>query len=443
MSTRPSTSINGWSKRANEHAMIKPRLMRWLIRIPLCGSTRKDSNASDTIWRGNLRCCAADAPTASATASCGRLERFEEHSRDESGLSPRLALYGRLGRRRRITGSVASMTVEAEHDVSLARGLSEDDASGFQGQFKLLHDAVSSFIQGKPEMIDLALTCLLSSGHLLVEDVPGVGKTSLARALAAATGAQWRRIQCTPDLLPSDVTGVSVYHQNTATFVFQPGPVFSNIVLADELNRASPRTQSALLEVMQERTVTVDGEPLQVPDPFLVIATQNPIGMEGTYALPEAQIDRFLIKTSVGYPSGDAEIRVLAAHHDGATVADVAPVTTAEDVRELITLGEAVHVEPVVFDYIVRLVGATRDMADLRLGASPRASLGLLRTARVHAASRGRNYVTPSDVQAMARPVLEHRLRLAPAYEAAGGTPERVVQELIENTPAPQGEIAT
>src|SRR3954468_15714608 len=209
--------------------------------------------------------------------------------------------------------------------------LDETAARAFQASVRRITDAVNGFMQGKAEVVDLAMVCLLAEGHLLLEDVPGVGKTSLARCLAGALGAPWQRIQFTPDLLPSDVTGVSVFHQDSNTFVFHPGPVFANVVLADEINRASPRTQSALLEVMEERTVTVDGRPHPVPRPFMVIATQNPIEMDGTYPLPEAQIDRFLMKTTVGYPDHDAEVRVLAAEHAGSGIGDVPQVSSADE----------------------------------------------------------------------------------------------------------------
>jgi MoxR-like ATPase len=320
------------------------------------------------------------------------------------------------------------------------RPLSDTDARAFQSTVARIADAVNGFLQGKGEVVSLALTCLLAEGHLLLEDVPGVGKTSLARSLAAALGTPWQRIQFTPDLLPGDVTGVSVFHQDSSTFVFHPGPVFSNVVLADEVNRAAPRTQSALLEVMEEQQVTIDGHPHPVPRPFLVIATQNPVEMDGTYPLPEAQLDRFLVKTDVGYPDHRAEVRVLSHAHSGAQVDDVPQVSNAEEVAALVVAARSVHVAEPVFDYIAALVGHTRTMPQLRLGSSPRGGLGLLRTARVRAALDGRNFVLPSDVQALAVPVLGHRMLASPTFEASGGTTDEAVAVAVSAVPAPPSE---
>ena len=270
-------------------------------------------------------------------------------------------------------------------------------------------------------MVDLALVCLLAEGHLLLEDVPGVGKTSLARSLAGALGTPWQRIQFTPDLLPGDVTGVSVFHQDASEFVFHPGPVFANVVLADEINRASPRTQSALLEVMEERQVTVDGRPYRVPRPFLVMATQNPIEMDGTYPLPEAQLDRFLVKTRVGYPDHQAEVRVLVGEHSGAGVDDVRQVSEPDEIERLVRAARSIHVAPAVFDYMVRLASHTRQMPQLRLGASPRGALGTAaHESRLRGASRT-SFVVPGDVQTLAEPVLAHRILMSPSFEASGG----------------------
>jgi MoxR-like ATPase len=318
--------------------------------------------------------------------------------------------------------------------------LSEQGAAEFQKSAGRIASAVNGFIQGKAEVVDLALVCLLAEGHLLLEDVPGVGKTSLARSLAGALGTPWQRIQFTPDLLPGDVTGVSVFHQDASEFVFHPGPVFANVVLADEVNRASPRTQSALLEVMEERQVTVDGRPYPVPRPFLVIATQNPIEMDGTYPLPEAQLDRFLVKSNVGYPDHEAEVRVLVGEHSGAGVDDVGQVSTPEEVGALVRAARTAHVAPAVFDYMVRLVGHTREMSELRLGASPRGALGLLRTSRVYAALQGRPYVVPGDVQTLAEPVLTHRVLPSPSFEASGGSVAEAIAEAIATVPAPPTE---
>jgi MoxR-like ATPase len=314
------------------------------------------------------------------------------------------------------------------------------DAAGarqFQAGVRRITDAVNGFMQGKAEVVDLAMICLLSEGHLLLEDVPGVGKTSLARSIASALGTPWQRIQFTPDLLPSDVTGVSVFHSDTNRFVFHPGPIFSNVVLADEVNRASPRTQSALLEVMEERQVTVDGRAHPVPRPFLVIATQNPVEMDGTYPLPEAQLDRFLIKSDVGYPDLDAEIRVLKASHHGHGLDDVPQVSSTAEVARLVQQAGSVHVSEEVFGYIAALTAYTRTMPELRLGSSPRGALGLLRTIRVRAALEGRTYVTPGDVQALAIPVLSHRLLPSAAFEASGGTTNDAVRKAIVSVPAP------
>jgi len=315
--------------------------------------------------------------------------------------------------------------------------LDERQALEFAASAQRIADAVNGFLQGKAEVVRLALTCLLAEGHLLLEDVPGVGKTSLARSLAAALGTPWQRIQFTPDLLPGDVTGVSVFHQDTSSFVFHPGPVFSNVVLADEINRAAPRTQSALLEVMEERQVTVDGRPYAVPRPFLVIATQNPVEMDGTYPLPEAQLDRFLVKTDVGYPDLAAEVRVLESAHHGSPVDDVPQVSDADEVARLIKLARSVHVAPAIFDYIGRLVAHTRSMTQLRLGSSPRGALGLLRTARVRAALDGRNFVVPGDVQALSGPVLGHRMLVSSAFEASGGSAVDAVAEAVRAVAAP------
>ncbi|MCU1621246.1 MAG: ATPase [Frankiales bacterium] len=319
--------------------------------------------------------------------------------------------------------------------------LDEAGARAFQAEVRRITDAVNGFMQGKAEVVDLAMVCLLAEGHLLLEDVPGVGKTSLARSLAAALGAPWQRIQFTPDLLPSDVTGVSVFHSDSNSFVFHPGPVFANVVLADEINRASPRTQSALLEVMEERQVTVDGKAFPAPRPFMVMATQNPVEMDGTYPLPEAQLDRFLLKTTVGYPNLEAEVRVLRAHHQGDGIGQVPQVTTAEDVRALVTLASRVHVSDAVLSYIAELVQSTRSMPQLRLGASPRGALGLLKTTRVRAALEGRPYVVPGDVQVLAEPVLGHRLLLASAFEASGGTAVDAVREVVAAVSAPPGAL--
>jgi MoxR-like ATPase len=297
--------------------------------------------------------------------------------------------------------------------MSAEAPLSPEEATRFAANAEAIIDNVAGFIQGKREVISLAVTCLLAEGHLLLEDVPGVGKTSLARSISATLGMSWHRIQFTPDLLPSDVTGVSIFHQGSGAFEFHPGPVFAHVVLADEINRASPRTQSALLEVMEERTVTVDGVTHQVPKPFLVLATQNPIEMDGTFPLPEAQLDRFLMSVSIGYPDLESEVQILANNHRGLSIDELTPVGSADDVRRMVALARSVHVDHSVMEYVVRLVSATRTTPGVRLGASPRGSVGLLRAAQVSAAMAGRTYVSPADVQRLAVPVLAHRLVLA------------------------------
>jgi len=301
-----------------------------------------------------------------------------------------------------------------------------------------LHDSIGRAILGKPGVVRLAIACLLAEGHLLIEDVPGVGKTSLARALAASLGLTWRRIQFTPDLLPSDVTGVTIYNQGAAQFDFHEGPVFANLVLADEINRASPKTQSALLEVMEERRVTVDGVPHAVPRPFLVVATQNPVEMDGTYPLPEAQLDRFLMRVEIGYPEHEAELGILRTQGRRSVVEDLRPVLSATDVAAMVAAATDVYVAAPVEDYLVRVVAATRSATGVRLGASPRATLALLRATRAWALTAGRGFVTPTDVQDLAAPVLAHRLLLTADAELAGRTDAQVVQDVVRATPAPQ-----
>jgi MoxR-like ATPase len=298
--------------------------------------------------------------------------------------------------------------------------------------------AVESVIEGKAGAIRLALTVLLAEGHVLIEDVPGVGKTMLAKALARSTDGSVRRIQFTPDLLPSDITGVSAYNQERREFEFKPGPVFANIVVGDEINRASPKTQSALLECMEERQVTVDGTTYSLAPPFMVIATQNPIEMEGTYPLPEAQRDRFTARISMGYPSAEAELAMLDRHGSSSPLADLQPVARAEDIRELTDAVRQVHVADTLKQYVISLVAATRSTPELRLGASPRATLHLLRASRAWAALAGRDFVIPDDVQALALPVLAHRLLPSAEALVARRLPEDVLAGIIEQVPLPQ-----
>jgi MoxR-like ATPase len=297
--------------------------------------------------------------------------------------------------------------------------------------------AVETVISGKPAAIRLALTVLLAEGHVLIEDVPGVGKTQLAKALARSIDCSVRRVQFTPDLLPSDITGVSAYNQEIREFEFKPGPIFANLVLGDEINRASPKTQSALLECMEERQVTVDGTTYPLELPFMVIATQNPVEMEGTYPLPEAQRDRFTARISIGYPDAGAELAMLNSHGSASPLDDLKPVAHASDIRALIGAVHGVHVAAQIRQYVIDLVSATRHAQELRLGASPRAALHLFRASKAWAALDGRDFVIPDDVQALAVPVLAHRL--LPSAEAQHGRqlPEQVLARIVERLPLP------
>jgi MoxR-like ATPase len=298
---------------------------------------------------------------------------------------------------------------------------------------------IGRVVQGKDDVVRLALVVLLAEGHLLIEDVPGVGKTTLAKALAASVDATVRRIQFTPDLLPSDVTGVAVYDQETRAFEFKPGAVFANIVVADEINRASPKTQSALLECMEERQVTVDGVSYELARPFMVMATQNPLEMEGTYPLPEAQRDRFTARVSMGYPGREAELAMLDEQSTTDPLATLSPVADAATVRDLVRAVGGLYVSEAVRRYVVALVEASRRSPHLRLGASPRAGLQLLRAARASAALSGRDHVLPDDVQALAGPVLAHRLLLTTDAALGRRTAEQVVAELLSTVPVPRG----
>jgi MoxR-like ATPase len=298
---------------------------------------------------------------------------------------------------------------------------------------------IAKVVEGKPDVVRLTLVVLLAEGHLLIEDVPGVGKTTLAKALAGSIDATVRRIQFTPDLLPSDVTGVSVYDQESREFEFKPGAVFANLVLADEINRASPKTQAALLECMEERQVTVDGVSYELARPFLVMATQNPVEMEGTYPLPEAQRDRFTARVSMGYPDRDAELAMLDERATSDPLATLAPVADAATVRSLVEAVGRLHVAEAVRRYVVGLVEASRRSPDLRLGASPRAGLQLLKSARAAAALAGRDHVLPDDVQSLAVPVLAHRLLLTPDAALSRRTAEQVVTDLLATVPVPRG----
>jgi len=307
----------------------------------------------------------------------------------------------------------------------------------FGKRFDAIVDNIERVIQGKRGTIELITICLLSGGHALVEDVPGVGKTLLAKSLARSIDCSFQRVQFTPDLLPSDVTGVSVWHRESSSFEFRPGPVFANIVLGDEINRASPKTQAALLEAMEEQQVTVDGVTRELGTPFMVVATQNPIEHEGTYPLPEAQLDRFLMRLPMGYPSRDKELEMLDAHADHSTFEELTPVVNAQDVVEMAATARAIHVAPVVRSYLVDLADASRNDPELLLGASPRATLFLQRAARTHAAANGRDYASPDDVKAIMQPVLNHRFILLPEAQMRGTSVDAVIAGIAAGVPVP------
>ena len=313
----------------------------------------------------------------------------------------------------------------------------QDDLAWFSEQFQTVSDIIERVIQGKRDVIELIVMALLSEGHVLVEDVPGVGKTLLAKSLSRSIHCEFQRIQFTPDLLPSDVTGVSVWDRERGAFVFRAGPIFANIVLGDEINRASPKTQSALLEAMEERQVTVDGTTRILDLPFMVMATQNPIEHEGTYPLPEAQLDRFMMRLVMGYPSRSKELEMLEAHGRTSTFADLEAVVSADDIVRMIDIARRIHVSDPIKEYLVDTVEATRDDPDLLLGASPRATLFLQRAARSRAAVAGRHFVTPDDVKAMLKPVLTHRLILRPEAQMRGTVVEEIVDGIAQGVPVP------
>ncbi|MEO6532405.1 MAG: MoxR family ATPase [Pseudolysinimonas sp.] len=320
--------------------------------------------------------------------------------------------------------------------------MTPEQASAFQETFGRLVANVEQVLLGKTFVVRLGFVALFSEGHLLLEDFPGTGKTSLARAIGQSVSGTSNRIQFTPDLLPGDITGVSVYDQRSGEFDFHSGPVFANIVLADEINRASPKTQAALLEVMEEGQVTVDGETHPVEAPFMVIATQNPIEQAGTYRLPEAQLDRFLLKASIGYPDHASTLRILEGAGVKAHETTVPPIVTADAVLEMAQLARTVHVDPSVNDYVSRLVESTRGATEVRLGVSVRGALALVRAAKTLAAASGRHYVVPDDVKSLAEPVLSHRLVLDPEAEFDGVTPSSVIGQLLLETAPPSDRQA-
>jgi len=315
--------------------------------------------------------------------------------------------------------------------------MTSEQATWFADIFNRLVANVDQVLLGKTFVIRLGFTALLSEGHLLLEDFPGTGKTSFARAMSQSVAGTTSRIQFTPDLLPGDITGVSIYDQGKGEFEFHQGPIFANIVLADEINRASPKTQSALLEVMEESHVTVDGVSHPVGAPFMVIATQNPIEQAGTYRLPEAQLDRFIMKASIGYPDHASTLRILEGAGIKAHETHVPPIVTADVVVEMGQLARTVHVDPTINDYVGRLVEATRTTTEVRLGASVRGALALVRTAKTLAAASGRHYVVPDDVKALAEPVLAHRLVIDPEAEFDGVTPTSIMGQILMETPPP------
>ena len=300
-----------------------------------------------------------------------------------------------------------------------------------------LRDSVQQVVVGKDEVINLAIVALLCRGHVLVEDVPGTGKTTLAKALAQSLGCSFKRIQFTPDLMPTDVLGVNFFNQKIGEFEFRSGPIFSQVLLADEINRATPRTQSALLEAMQERQATIDGDTMALPHPFLVMATQNPIEMEGTFPLPEAQLDRFMLRIKLGYPTLEEESDILLRFEQDTVLPDLAPVTNAEELGKMQQLVTSVRVDETIRSYIVSIVHSTRENVGLVLGASPRAGLALYKTAQANAALQGRDFVTPDDVKELARSVLPHRLVLNSNSRLRGNSAERIVDEVLSAMPVP------
>ena len=333
--------------------------------------------------------------------------------------------------------SMISLTNRLPEERARTVAVTAEELEWFQERFQLITNNIERVIQGKREAVELITTCLIASGHALVEDVPGVGKTLLAKSLARSIESSFQRIQFTPDLLPADVTGVSVWDRDSSNFVFRAGPIFANVVLGDEINRASPKTQAALLEAMEEQQVTVDGVTRPLGPPFIVIATQNPIEHEGTYPLPEAQLDRFMMRITMGYPSRDKELEMLETHGDHSTFIDLEPVVHGDDVVRMAQLARRIHVAEVIKSYLVDVADATRNDPELLLGASPRATLYLQRAARSRAATLGRDYVSPDDIKAILQPVLNHRMILRPEAQMRGVTIPEVVDGIREGIAVP------
>ena len=321
--------------------------------------------------------------------------------------------------------------------------LTQDELGWFDEQYESVVENIERVIQGKRPTIELVVSSLVAEGHVLIEDVPGVGKTLLARALARSIDCSFQRIQFTPDLLPSDVTGVSVWDRELGTFTFRPGPVFGNVVLGDEINRASPKTQAALLEAMEERQITVDAETHVLAEPFIVIATQNPIEHEGTYPLPEAQLDRFMVRLTMGYPERDKELEMLQTHGSSSTFNDLKPVVHAEDIVRMSSIARSVHVADVLRGYLIDIAEATREHPDVLLGASPRATLYLQRASRAIAAAAGRDYVSPDDVKGILDPVLNHRIIVRPEAQMRGTSASEIVQEVATSVPVPGTRVTS
>ena len=324
-----------------------------------------------------------------------------------------------------------------------ASRLSEGDVSAIHETAAAMRETVERVIVGKTDVVELALVALLCEGHILLEDVPGTGKTTLAKAIARSLGCSFRRIQFTPDLMPSDITGIHYFDQKNQEFAFREGPLIAQIVLADEINRATPRTQAALLEAMEERQLTVEGETTRLPRPFLVIATQNPVELEGTFPLPEAQLDRFLLRLNLGYPAEDDEDEILARQERQNPLDALQPVVDAERLVEMAAALQRLHVDPAVRRYAVRIVRETRNEAAFELGASPRASLALFRAARAFAAIRGRDFVLPDDVKALAPHVLPHRLILSTQTRLRGREIEDLIADVLDRVPVPIGDEPT